>query len=134
MIVSEVMTCKPHIIGSDASLHDAANKMQATGCSILPVGTYEEIIGVVVSRDILFRLVSCDVDQSGTSVQSIMSTDIPFCYDDDSLNKAMHKMIENHMRRVLIFNRDRALVGILSVSDILRRVKNKSELINIIKE
>lgn len=134
MKVSDLMTRKPHIIEAGASIYDAVVKMKMTGCSILPVGTYEKILGVVTDRDILIRLFSQELDINSVCINTIMSETIYLCHEEDSLKKAVHEMNQCHVRRILIFNANMTLTGILSITDILRRIKNKSFLIDVFSD
>lgn len=134
MIVSDLMTRKPHIIEAGASIYDAVVKMKMTGCGILPVGTYEKILGVVTDRDILIRLFSQELDIHNVCINKIMSETIYLCHEEDSLKKAIHKMNRCQVRRILIFNASMNLTGILSITDILRRIKNRSYLVDVFSD
>lgn len=128
MTVSDLMTTKPHLIAEHASVLDAATKMQMTGCGILPVGKYEKIVGVITDRDIITRVIAEGKDYNKTTVKNAMSRNIFICFESDSLKKAVHKMRQHRTRRILVLNKDEKLTGILSVTDIIRRIKDKAIL------
>lgn len=134
MQVLHIMTRKPHLIDEEASILDAATKMQRTGCGILPVGRYEAIKGVITDRDIITRIIAQGKMSQKALVKMAMSINIFKCYEYDSLKNAVQLMKENRMRRILVFDEHSMLTGILSISDILNRVHDISLLLNLFAE
>ncbi len=125
MQISQVMTTKPHIIDTNATLFEAAEKMQSFDCGILPVGDIDNTVGVLTDRDILTRAVAKGKDIKTTRVKEIMTNQPFFCQEDDFLQTAVDKMNQHHTRRILVKNKSNQLSGILSLGDIIRRVEDK---------
>ena len=63
-----------------------------------------------------------------------MTKEIDFCDKDELLKNVIWKMNHYNRRRVLIKDKDHPLLGILSLTDIIKRVDNKHLLTNLLKE
>jgi CBS domain-containing protein len=128
------MTKKPHLIDEDATLLDAAKKMQGLGCGILPVGTFNNIVGIITDRDIVVRAIANRKELGKTLVKNIMTKIVFFCEEHMLLQAAIQQMLQHKMRRVLVKNKDDQLCGILSLGDIVQRVHDKALLAELFKE
>ena len=47
-----------------------------------------------------------------------MTEDVKYCFDDQDLNEVTSNMADIQVRRLPVLNRDKRLVGILSLGDI----------------
>jgi len=56
-----------------------------------------------------------------------MTSDVFFCFDDDSVDTVAHKMQEKEVRRLLILDRNKRLVGVVSLGD-LSQARGKEKL------
>lgn len=128
MYIYELMTSHPHIIHADATIQDVAMKMQTSGCGILPVGFHEHIVGVITDRDVINRVIAQHRNPEKTFVSEVMSANPIFCYQDDRVRNAIKQMNKYKIRRILAMDNQNKLVGVLSVIDIFRRLKDKSML------
>jgi CBS domain-containing protein len=118
MRISEIMTSDPELIDPTASIRDAARRMKNEDIGALPIGENDRLIGMVTDRDIAVRAVAEDRDPSTTTVRDVMSEKIYYCFEDDDIEDAARCMAENQVRRLPILNRDKRLVGIVSLADI----------------
>jgi len=134
MKVREIMNQSPFCIEQNATVLEAAQKMDRAECGILPVGQPDHIVGVITDRDIVIRAVTNEKDPHTTTVQEIMTTNLCKCKEEDNLKEAAHKMGQNHAGRILVFNENKELTGILTFGHILRNLQNKSELNKIVEE
>jgi CBS domain-containing protein len=57
-------------------------------------------------------------DADHATARDVMTPGIHCCRDDDDLAKAIHHMEELQVRRLPVINRDKRMVGILSLGDI----------------
>lgn len=131
MKIYDLMTSQPHTIGEKATIFEAAQRMQLLGCGIFPVGDCNRIIGVITDRDIISRVILQKLNPEITRVKDVMTTSIIFCYEEESLTRAINLMNQNRIRRILVKNHDKILVGVLSITDIFKRLKDKSMLSNL---
>lgn len=131
MKIYDLMTSQPHVIKEKATIFEAAKKMQHLGCGIFPVGNRNKIVGVITDRDIINRAVSKKLNLETTLVETIMTQSVIYCYEDESIARAVTLMNANRIRRIIVINDNKKLVGILSMIDIFKRLKDKSMLSNL---
>jgi predicted transcriptional regulator len=120
MLVKEIMSPKAESIEPGLSLQETATKMRDLNIGSLPVWEDGEIIGMITDRDICCRGVADDRDPVTTTVRDIMSRDVAYCFDDQECDDAAHMMEDKHIRRLAVLNREKAMVGFLSVDDLAR--------------
>ncbi len=118
MNVSEIMTTDFEMIDSTCSLTEAAEKMKSLNVGFLPVREGTRLIGLLTDRDIVIRGLADGRDPGSTQVKDILSSEVVYCYDDDSVEDAARLMEDNQVRRLVIVNHDQTPVGILSIGDI----------------
>jgi CBS domain-containing protein len=121
MKVSEIMTSDFEMIDSTSSLIDTAKKMKEFNVGFLPVKEGTNLIGVVTDRDIVIRALAEGRDFGSTPVKDIISSDIVYCFEDDSVEEAVRLMEENQVRRLIVCRSDRTPVGVLSLGDLAVR-------------
>ncbi|MHB8898249.1 MAG: CBS domain-containing protein [Thermoguttaceae bacterium] len=118
MKVKDVMTAGAECISPDASIQEAAQKMRDLDIGPLPVCENDRIAGFVTDRDIVVRGVCEGCDNRSTTVKDVMTPGIVCCYDEDDVEEAGRKMQENQIRRLAVLNKDKRLVGIVSLGDL----------------
>ncbi len=118
MNVSEIMTTDFEMIDSTCSLTEVAEKMKSLNVGFLPVREGTRLIGLLTDRDIVIRGLADGRDPGSTQVKDILSSEVVYCYDDDSVEDAARLMEDNQVRRLVIVNHDQTPVGILSIGDI----------------
>ncbi|NNB94465.1 CBS domain-containing protein [Corallococcus exiguus] len=116
--VSDVMTSDVEVVRPSDSLRMAAEKMRLLNVGPMPVCDGDELVGIVTDRDIVIRAVAQGLDAERTQVAQAMTRGVEFVYDDDDLTQAAQKMRASQIRRILVLNRARRLVGILSLGDV----------------
>jgi len=121
MKISEIMTAGFETIDSTNSLTEAAKKMKSLDVGILPVQEGTRLIGVVTDRDIVVRALAEELDPGETQVKDIVSSNIVYCFEDDSLEDAVKLMEENQVRRLIVCREDGTPVGIVSLGDLAVR-------------
>jgi len=118
MQVSELMSKKVEWVSPTLSLQEAARKMRDLDIGCLPVGENDRLIGMITDRDIACRGVAEGKAGARTTVRDVMSPGISYCFDDQQVNEAAHLMEEKQIRRLPVLNRQKRMVGILSMGDI----------------
>ena len=116
--VMEVMTKDVEIINPNDSLKDAAEKMRTLNVGPLPVCEGDKLMGIITDRDIVVRAVSQGMDPNNTRVSQAMTDEIEYVYEDDDISTVVRKMKEEQIRRILVVNRDKKLVGIVALGDL----------------
>ncbi len=118
MLISDVMTRAVEFITPDETLQHAATKMKELGIGPLPVLENAGVVGMLTDRDIAVRAVADGRDPRKTKVRDVMSGELVCCYEDQDVEVAAHLMRDQQIRRVLVVDRDKQLVGIVSLSDL----------------
>ncbi|MGH7928931.1 MAG: CBS domain-containing protein [Candidatus Binatia bacterium] len=127
MQIREVMTEAPEIIHSDAPATEAAAKMRDLDVGSLPVCDGARLEGLLTDRDIAVRLVAEGLDPSGTKVSEIMTLGATYCFDDQTVEEAATVMEAHQIRRLPILNRDKHLIGMLSLGDVAVRTHGSED-------
>ena len=118
MRVNEVMTRGAECVGPDTTLQEAARKMKDMDVGPLPVCDNDRLAGMLTDRDIVVRAVAEGRDPRTARVRDAMTEGISYCYEDDDVADAARLMREKQVRRLVVLNRDKRLVGIVSLGDL----------------
>jgi CBS domain-containing protein len=121
MRLRDVMTAKIEDIPADATLMQAAEKMKRLDIGALPVRENDRLVGMITDRDIAVRAVAEGRDPKKMPVREVMSREICFCYEDDSMESAAKLMEEKQIRRLPVFDRSERPIGIVSLGDLAVR-------------
>lgn len=117
MQVGDLMTRAVEMISPEDSIQEAARKMADEDFGVLPVAEFDRLVGVVTDRDIVTRAVAWGRVPDKTCVRDVMSTDVAYVFEDDSSDEAARKMARLQVKRLPVLNRQKRLVGILSLGD-----------------
>jgi CBS domain-containing protein len=116
--VTEVMTTDVHVVPPDCTIADAAIQMKDLDIGALPVCDGERLLGMITDRDIALKAVATGCDPLTTTVQEMMTAPIVFCFDGDDVEDAARIMESRKVRRLVVLNKEKRLVGIVSLGDI----------------
>ena len=120
MRVSEAMTREVRIATPGQSIRDVARLMKDLDAGAVPVGENDRLVGMITDRDIAIRAVALGKGPD-TPVREVMSEDVKYCYDDEELDHVAKNMSEHQVRRLPVVNREKRLVGIVSLGDVVQR-------------
>ena len=126
MKVRDIMTPDVKIASPKDTLQHAAQMMEAIDCGLLPVGEDDRLVGMLSDRDITLRAVARGKAPDRCTVGEVMSHDIKFIYEDETLEDASRTMSELKIRRLPVLNRKKRLVGILSLGDLALNAKDNA--------
>lgn len=113
----DLMSRDVHVIDPDMTIQEAAATMRDEGFGMMPVRENDRMIGAISDRDIAIRAVAAGMD-TATPVRDVMSEGIAWAYEDDSVEQAVKTMSERQVRRLPIVDREKRLVGIVSLGDL----------------
>jgi CBS domain-containing protein len=117
MRVSEAMTREVRIANPGQTIRDVAKIMGEIDAGSLPVGENDRLVGMITDRDIAIRAVAQGKGPD-TPVREVMSAEVKYCYEDEDLEHVAENMGDIQVRRLPVVNRDKRLVGIVSLGDI----------------
>ena len=126
MRIREIMTTNVECVSPDTSILDLAQKMKTLDVGFLATCENDRLVGTVTDRDIVIRGIASERDMSSITAREIMTHDVFWCYEDDDLKDVAEKMREKDVRRMLILNRDKRLVGVVSIGDIAKVEEQES--------
>jgi CBS domain-containing protein len=118
MNIRDIMSQPVELVSPEDTVMTAARKMAELDCGILPVGENDRLVGVITDRDIVTRAVANGVDPDECYVREAMSTDVKYCYEDESLDDLARNMRMLQIKRLPVLNRQKRLVGIVSLADL----------------
>jgi CBS domain-containing protein len=119
MRVSEAMTRDVKVCTPGQTIREVAKTMAEIDAGAVPVGENDRLIGMITDRDIAIRAVA-EGKGPDTPVREVMSEHIHYCYDDEEIDDVAQNMGDIRVRRLPVVNRDKRLVGILSLGDVAR--------------
>jgi CBS domain-containing protein len=125
MKVQQLMSRNVQCIEPTTPIAKAAEKMRDLDIGFLAICENDRLVGTVTDRDITIRSVAQGRDPRLAPVQEIMSPSVFYCYEDDDVEHVAQYMQEKEVRRMLILNRQKNLVGIVSLGDIARAAGEK---------
>ena len=113
LFIHEVASC--HL---ETTLRQAAQLMQERACGALPVVDHgNRVLGMITDRDIAVRGVA-QGKTANAKVRDVMTPEIKYCFDDQELDEIAANMADIQVRRLPVLDRDKRLVGIVSLADI----------------
>jgi Mg/Co/Ni transporter MgtE len=80
---------------------------------------------MVTDRDVAVRLVAEGKAPARTKVREVMSPEVRYVFEDEGLEHVAENMAEQQLRRLPVVNREKRLVGILSLGDIASQERGR---------
>ncbi|MHC2625073.1 CBS domain-containing protein [Bradyrhizobium huanghuaihaiense] len=119
MKVKDVMHKGVDWVSPDTPITELAKLMRAHDIGCIPIGEDDKLVGMVTDRDIVCKgLASHSFDAGRAKARDVMTEGIHCCREDDDLAKAMHHMEKLQVRRLLVINKSKRMVGIISLGDV----------------
>lgn len=134
MLINEIMTHRVEYVGPNDTLQMAARKMRDHDVGPMPVCENQSVIGMVTDRDITVRAVAEGRDPKTTRVRDVMSGELICCFEDQEAEVAGRLMQSQQIRRVLVLNRDKRLVGIVSLADLVVEALNPRDAGEVLQQ
>src|SRR5947209_1446812 len=117
MKIGEAMTRGAKLINPNDTLQHAAQLMKDSDCGVLPVAEGDRLVGMITDRDIAVR---CIAEGKGPAakVRDAMTQEVKYCFEDEDVSHVCENMSEIQVRRLPVMDRNKRLVGIVSLSDL----------------
>jgi CBS domain-containing protein len=116
--VAEVMTREVVYLPEDTMLDEAAQAMRDRAIGDVVVTRGPTMIGLVTDRDIVVRAIAANLPPKKTTLGAITSHELIMVEQSATVEEAVQAMRERGVRRLLVCDADRKVVGILSLSDV----------------
>ncbi len=128
MLAKECMTKNVEVGRPNMSLVEAAKKMRDGDFGILPVGEADRLVGMITDRDIAVRAVAEGKDPFMSKVGEVMTNKVLYCFEDQDVNEVVKNLGDNQVRRLPVLNRQKRLVGILSLGNLAQSDANPKDV------
>ncbi|KZY31037.1 inosine-5-monophosphate dehydrogenase [Roseovarius sp. HI0049] len=117
MYVKEIMSKHAVTLTPQQTVSEAAEIMQRLNTGFVPVGENNRLVGTVTDRDIVVNGIA-QGKTADAKVSEVMSGDVLYCFDDQEVAEVARNMGERQVRRMPVVDRDKTLVGIISLGDL----------------
>jgi CBS domain-containing protein len=117
MRVSEAMTREVRLANPAQPIREAAKIMADIDAGAIPVSENDRLVGMITDRDIAVRAVAAGKGPD-TPVREVMTHDVKYVYEDEDLEHVAKNMGDIRVRRLPVVNREKRLVGIVSLGDV----------------
>jgi CBS domain-containing protein len=127
-VVSEIMPQKKVVVTVDIndnpSALDVAKLMakHRIGSIVVIEGNNKSPVGMVTEMDIIKKVTAQNKSADQVAVKHIMSSPLVTIKSIDSIDTAAERIAENRVKRLVVLEQDGSMVGILSVSDIAKKL------------
>jgi CBS domain-containing protein len=118
MQARNIMKRNFEVTAPDVTVRAAAIKMRDTATGLIPVCNGPQFAGILTDRDIAVRLAAEGYDANRTLVGEIMTRDLTYCFEDQSIDEAAFVMQFHRISSLPVLDRAHRLVGIIDLSDI----------------
>ena len=125
MKLREIMTSNVEVIHPDDTLQTAAEKMRDRDIGFLPVCDGDRLIGVLTDRDLITRALAEGTESKAMLGRDLVTSPAIYCFDDQNVDEAAKLMHDNQIRRLVILNRDKRMVGVISLGDLAMNIDDK---------
>lgn len=126
MKIKDVMTQNVQVVSPSDPIVEAARLMKEQDTGFLPVCDGNRILGTITDRDIVIRAVAAGLDVEATQVREAMSSGVSYCFADDDVEKAAAHMRSEQIRRLIVIDQSKKLVGVVSLGDLATDVSDES--------
>ena len=120
-LIRDIMTRGVEVIQRDDTLQHAAERMRALDVGALPVCDGEALAGMVTDRDITVRGVATGMIPQEALVSDVMTQEVRFCSEDDTVEQVLEQMGQQQVRRLAVLGASREIVGIVALGDLATR-------------
>lgn len=120
MICRETMNAKVITCRENEWAAHCAELMRDHNIGFVPIlNEKDEVLGIVTDRDLAIRLVAFQKPYK-TKVSEFMTTEVYSVFPEADLKDAERLMIEKKVSRLLVIDKKKHLLGVISLSDIAR--------------
>jgi len=118
MKIKDAMTRNVAVVHPSTTIEQAADLMKTHDVGLLPVCEGDRLVGMLTDRDITVRAVAVGQSPATTLVSDAMTPEVYFVFDDQDVEDAARVMKQQQVRRVVVLDGEKRLVGIASLGDL----------------
>lgn len=118
--ITEVLANRPFpTVTQTTTVRDAAIIMKAWHSSAVLVIDQAQLLGILTERDVVFRVVSSELNPATTPVADVMTCQVTTIAADKPFGHALHLMYEGGFRHLPVVDAEGHPVGLLAAHDAL---------------
>ncbi|HWI91793.1 MAG TPA: CBS domain-containing protein [Flavisolibacter sp.] len=118
-----------NIVSPHTLVIDALSMLNSVNLSYLIVMDNNEYKGIFSERDYSRNVILKGRTSRSSTVQEVMTTDLPMVHLDQTVEHCMKTMILNKTRYLLAFDSNKNFAGVVTIHDLLREViANKEQI------
>lgn len=125
--VQDILESKPqpfNVIAPNRLVIEALQMLNSVNLSYLIVMDGDDYKGLFSERDYSRNVILKGRSSSSTTVQEVMTTDIPIVHPNDSVEHCINMINTHKTRYLLACNEADKVVGVITIHDLLRQVIN----------
>ena len=126
MQLKDIMSRNVEVIHPEATLQEAAQRMKARNSGYVLIREGEQSLGIVTDRDMTVHAVAEGQDPTRTTVREVMTPVIICCFEDDDIAAAVKCMKEQQIRHLAVLDRNRHLVGVVSLYSLALHTRDET--------
>ena len=133
----DVMTPNPTTCLPTSSVKSAAELMKKESIGSLPVVENQDtqkLIGIITDRDMAMKVVAKGLDANATNVEAVMTRKVISFRPDDHMQQALDAMSEHQLRRIVIVDKNRKVLGIIAQADVATRGGQPDKTAEVVKD
>ncbi|MDA4124364.1 MAG: CBS domain-containing protein [Thaumarchaeota archaeon] len=124
-LVSDIMVKAVMAVDLDTNARDCAKAMAKRGVSCAVITQAGGAVGIVTERDMISKVLADAFDPTKVMVKDIMSTPLITISPNATVTEAAAEMAEYRVRRLVVVDRNGAMIGIVTTGDIARSLAEK---------
>ena len=118
-----------NVVSPHTLVIDALSMLNSVNLSYLIVMDNNEYKGIFSERDYSRNVILKGRTSRSSTVQEVMTTDLPMVHLDQTVEHCMKTMILNKTRYLLAFDSNKNFAGVVTIHDLLREViANKEQI------
>ena len=121
MQIAEIMTRDVQLASPKQTVQEAARLMADLDVGAIPVADDDRLVGMLTDRDICVRAVAAGKNPKQCKVSEVMSAEVKYVFEDETTEDLARNMSTLQVRRMPVLDRDKRLVGIVSLGDLANR-------------
>lgn len=130
MRVSDVMSRDVRTATPDESIRNAARMMEEIDAGAVPVGENDKLVGMITDRDIAVRGVAHGLGPDA-KIKDVMTPELKYCFEDEDVDAVAGNMAQLKVRRLPVVNREKRLVGMVSLGDFANQAAGREALAGV---
>ena len=125
--ILKVKGSQVYVTTPETCVIDAVKEMAKKKCGALIVLQGNEIKGVITEQDFTRRVLLNDLDTETTKVGEVMSSEVAVIGPLTKVTEGMAIMTEKRIRHLPVIDSNDALIGIISIGDLVKEVIAEQE-------